>query len=135
MQITRHAHLSYMNRVVPFLGIAYFIQSYLYLSLGPEDFMREAVAFLGLGLVMLIGAFFAYDQFHQIKLYGHHLEVGVRFFKLKKEVLYKNIIKIEITGNHSKFKDMILILQDESVIRLLHIDNAEEIKKHILLHR
>lgn len=131
MQITRNNHLRYMARLTPFLLFLYLIQVYLYQKFAPAHLSSDVNLFLGIGLALIILLYHFYDQHHKITLKENYLEARFDLLKIKEEVLYQNVIYIEVKRSRFYYGKVTLHTRDGSVCHLHHVDSPDLIKEFI----
>lgn len=131
MQITRHNHTRYMARVTPVLIFLYVLQVMTYRFLLPSTSSGDVAFFLGLGLVMIIGSFLIYNTHHRVILHQNYIEVKFDFFKVKDEIIYQNIVHVEMLKKRRNYANLILHKRDGSTSFLYHVDSPEIICEFI----
>lgn len=125
MQITRHNHVRYMAKVTPFLLILYVGQVFLYRRFAPPHMTSDINLFLGIGLAFIILCYQFYDHHHKIIFQRNFLEVSFDLLRMKEEILYQNIIFVEITKKKNYYGNIKLHLKDGSSRQLYHVDSPE----------
>lgn len=125
MQITRHNHVRYMAKMTPLLLVLYVVQVILYRKFAPPHMTSDINLFLGVGLALIILCYHFYDQHHKIIFRENYLEVSFDLLKMKEEILYRNIVHIEITKKKHFYGNISLYLHDGNVIHLYHVDSPE----------
>lgn len=131
MQITRNNHLRYMARLTPCLILLYGIQVLLYKKFAPPHLSSDMNVFLGVGLASIILLYHFYDQHHKITLKENYLEARFDLLKMKEEVLYQNVVHIEIKKSKFYYGKVSLHSRDGSICHLHHVDSPELIAEYI----
>lgn len=125
MQITRLHHLRYMAKITPFLLLLYIIQVLLYQRYAPAHMTGDINLILGIGLAGIILCYQFYDQHHQIIFKENYLEVRFDLLRMKEEIIYRNIVHMEIAKRKEFYGNIILHLKDGSTCHLYHVDAPE----------
>jgi hypothetical protein len=131
MQITRHNHVRYMAKITPLLLVLYVTQVFLYQRFAPPHMTSDINLFLGVGLALIILCFHFYDYHHKIIFRENYLDVSFDLLKMKEEILYRNIIHIEITKKKNHYGNLVLHLKDGSTCQLFHVDSPEFVAEMI----
>lgn len=126
-QVTREKHLDHMVKVVPLIFLGYAIQVF-FLSKMKTVLGPEAIVFLGVSLASMISLFILHDLKHQVILFEDHLEI--KFFWVKKEILYREIERIEVSNPGESFSHL-KIFHVGKKTRLLFIDEAEAVRERM----
>jgi hypothetical protein len=135
MQITRTNHLRYMTRLTPMLLLLYITQALIYRQFAPAPLASEVNLFLGVGLVILILSYQFYDHHHKIHFHQNYLEVRFDILKMKEEILYQNITRVELKKSRHHFGKLILYLKDGGQCHLHHLDSPETISEFLEVKR
>lgn len=125
MQITRHHHLRYMTKLTPLLIFLYVLQVIIYQKFAPSHLSGEMNLFLGIGLALIILCFQFYDQHHQIHFKENYLEARFDLLKIKDQILYQNIVTMEIKQSKGLFGHVVLHKKDGTTYQLHHVDSPE----------
>ena len=131
MQITRHEHQRYMSRLAPALLLLYVIQVYLYQRFAPVHMASDMNLFLGIGLALIILLYHFYDYHHKIILRPNYIETRFDILKMKEEILYQNVVHIEVKRSRFHFAKIILHERDGNVHHLHHVDSPDLIIDYI----
>lgn len=131
MLITRHHHLRYMTKLTPVLIIAYILQVLLYREFAPAELTQEITVFLGVGLTILISGYCFYDHYHQVNLKPNYIEINFSPLKIKHEILYTKITKVDIRSTRFGYGNLKLYQQNGEIIKISHVDNAEMVANFI----
>lgn len=131
MQITRLHHLRYMAKLTPFLLLLYVIQVLLYQRYAPAHMTGDINLLLGVGLALIILCYQFYDHHHQIIFKENFLEVKFDLLRMKEEILYRNIVHMEISKRKEFYGNIVLHLKDGSTCHLYHIDSPELVMEFI----
>lgn len=131
MQITRNNHLRYMAKLTPVLIVLYGLQAVLYQRFAPAHLASDMNLFLGIGLALIILCYHFYDHHHQIVFRENYVEVRFDLLKMKEEILYSNIVHVEIRKKRHYFAHMVIHLRDGSVCHFHHVDSPELISDFI----
>ncbi len=131
MQITRHNHLRYMARITPLLIVLYIAQVIIYQKYAPAHVSGDVNLFLGIGLAFIILCYQFYDFHHQILFRENYLEVRFDILKMKEEILYQNIVHLELKKKRDYYGHIVLYQKDGSVCQLHHVDSPELIIEYI----
>jgi hypothetical protein len=131
MQITRHNHVRYMAKMTPFLLFLYIGQVLLYQRFAPPNMTSDINLFLGIGLAFIIMCYQFYDHHHKIIFKENFLEVSFDLLKMKEEILYRNIVHVEITKKKHYYGNITLHLKDGSIVNLYHVDSPEFVQDWI----
>ncbi len=131
MQITRHNHLRYMAKITPLLIVLYIAQVIVYQKFAPAHLSGDMNLLLGIGLALIILCYQFYDHHHQILCKGNYLEVRFDILKMKEEILYQNIVHLELKKKRDYYGHIILHQRDGSVCQLHHVDSPELIIEYI----
>lgn len=131
MQITRHNHLRYMAKITPLLIVLYVAQVIIYQKFAPAHVSGDVNLFLGIGLAFIILCYQFYDFHHQILFRENYLEVRFDILKIKEEILYQNIVHLELKKKRDYYGHIVLYQKDGSVCQLHHVDSPELIIEYI----
>lgn len=131
MQITRHNHLRYMAKITPFLILLYALQVILYQKFAPPHMSGDVNLLMGIGLAFIILCYQFYDHHHQIVFRENYLEVRFDILKMKEEILYQNIVHLELKKKRDYFGHIVLHQKDGSICQLHHVDSPEMIIEYI----
>jgi hypothetical protein len=131
MQITRNNHLRYMAKLTPFLLLAYVLQVIIYQHFAPAHLSGDMNLFLGIGLAMIIMCYQFYDHHHKIIFKENYVEVRFDVLKMKEEILYSNIVHVEIRKKRHYYAHMVLYQKDGSLCHFHHVDSPELIAEYI----
>lgn len=123
--LSRENHLDHMVRVVPFIVLCYFIQSYVVFQISPGEFTSTSLTILGGLLAAMVSAFVIYDLKHQVEFTESQLNIS--FLGRKKSILFSEIVALEIAEPGQSFSHLIVKTSD-SKHTFYFIDNAEKIK-------
>lgn len=126
-QVTREKHLDHMVKVVPLIFLGYAIQVF-FLSKMKTVLGPGAIVFLGVSLASMISLFILHDLKHHVSLFEDHLEI--KFFWMKKEILYREIERIEVSNPGESFSHL-KIFHAGKKTRLLFIDEAEAVRERM----
>ena len=126
MKMTREKHLDYMVKMAPFLFLAVVAQIFIYAHFFEPILAKEISIFLSVGTSLILGAFYAHDHFHQVLLQPNYLEIQVKPFKYREEILYRNIVGYEITRHPKGFSNIKLMVKNGAPIRLYYVDDGDE---------
>lgn len=131
MQITRHNHLHYMARITPLLIVLYVAQMIIYQKYAPAHLSGDMNLFLGIGLAFIILCYQFYDHHHQIIFRENYLEVRFDILKMKEEILYQNIVHLELKKKRDLYGLIIVYQKDGSMFQLHNVDSPELIIEYI----
>lgn len=131
MQITRHNHLRYMAKITPLLIVLYIAQVIIYQKFAPAHLSGDMNLFLGIGLAFIILCYQFYDHHHQILFRENYLEVRFDILKMKEEILYQNIVHLELKKKRDYYGHIVLYQKDGSVCQLHNVDSPELIIEYI----
>lgn len=131
MQITRHNHLRYMAKITPFLIVLYVAQVIIYQKFAPAHLSGDVNLLLGIGLAFIILCYQFYDHHHQILFRENYLEVRFDILKMKEEILYQNIVHLELKKKRGYYGHIILYQKDGSMCQPHHVDSPELIIEYI----
>jgi uncharacterized membrane protein len=131
MQITRHNHVRYMTKLTPFLIALYILQVILYQKFAPSEMAGDMNFVLGIGLALIILCYQFYDFHHKITLRENYIEVTFDVLKMKDEILYSNVVHVEIIKKRHYYAHMVLHLRDGSTCHFHHVDSPEIISDYI----
>ncbi len=131
MLITRHNHLRYMAKITPLLLVLYVTQVLIYQRFAPATLSGEVNLFLGVGLALIILCYQIYDYHHQILFHDNYLEVRFDLFKMKEEILYQNIVHLELRKKQDAFGQIIVYQKNGTSCGLHHIDSPELVIEYI----
>lgn len=132
MQITRNNHLQYMVRLTPCLILLYFLQILAYRHFASPALSQDLNIFLGVGLASIIALYYFYDHHHKITCRENYLETRFDILKMKEEVLYQNVVHIEVKKTRfSSYGKVTLHSKDGNIHHLHHVDSPELIKAYI----
>lgn len=131
MQITRNNHLRYMAKITPALMALYVLQVILYQKFAPAYVSTDMNIFLGVGLALIIMCYQFYDNHHKIIFRENYVEVRFDVLKMKEEILYSNIVHVEIRKKRHYFAHMVIYQKDGSVCHFHHVDSPELIAEYI----
>jgi len=131
MQITRQNHLRYMGMMTPVLVVLYFIQIILYQRYAPVHLAGDMNLFLGIGLGIIIFSYHFYDYHHRVLFHRNYLEVRFDVLKMKKEILYQNIVQVEVSKSRKKYGDIKIHLRTGEIIQLHHVDRPLEVQNYL----
>lgn len=131
MQITRNQHQRYMARLTPFLLGLYLIQVYLYQRFAPTHLSSDMNLFLGVGLALIILMYHFYDVHHKITFKENYIEARFDLLKIKEEVLYRNVVHVEVKKSRFAYGKVVLYSRDGSTIQLHHVDSPDLIADYI----
>jgi hypothetical protein len=131
MQITRHNHLRYMAKITPLLIALYVLQVILYQRFAPAHLSGDMNLLLGIGLAAIILCYQFYDTHHKIILKENYVEVRFDVLKMKEEILYGNIVHVEIKKKKNYYAHMIIYQKDGSTCHFHHVDSPELIQEFI----
>lgn len=123
--LSREKHLDHMVRVVPFIVLCYFIQSYVVFQISPGEFTSTSLTTLGALLAIMVSGFVIYDLKHQVEFSESQLTIS--FLGKKKTVIFSDIVQLEIVEPGQSFSHLI-VRTSESKYTFYFIDNAEKIK-------
>ena len=125
IHLSREKHLDHMVRVVPFIVLCYFVQSYVVFRINPGEFTSNSLMILGGLLASMITGFIVYDLKHQVVF--SETELTIRFLGMKHKVIYSDIITLDIAEPGQSFSHLVLKTHDKKYT-FYFIDNAEKIK-------
>lgn len=131
MQITRNNHQRYMARLTPLLVALYLIQIYLYQKYAPTHLSSDMNVFLGIGLAMIILLYHFYDIHHKVTLKPNYIEARFDLLKIREEMLYQNVVHVEIKKSRFHYAQVTLHGHDGEMIRLHHVDSPDLIADYI----
>lgn len=131
MQITRNNHIRYMAKLTPVLIVLYGLQAVLYQRFAPPHMASDMNLFLGVGLAFIILCYQFYDHHHQIIFRENYVEVRFDLLKMKEEILYSNIVHVEIRKKRHYFAHIVIHQRDGSVCHFHHVDSPELISDFI----
>lgn len=131
MQITRNNHLRYMAKITPFLIALYVLQIIVYQRFAPPHLASDMSLVLGVGLALIILCYQFYDHHHQIIFKENFVEVRFDVLKMKEEILYSNIVHVEIRKKRHYFAHMVIYQKDGSYCHFHHVDSPELIAEYI----
>lgn len=131
MKVTRHEHSKFLNRAIPLLTVAYFVQSYFYLKYFPTQSTKEVVAALGLSLIGLFLYYVFYNRYHQVILNSNSFEVRIDPLQYHQEFSYREIVDVEISGKKA-YQHVVIHLESGETIKLSNVDEAHQIRKYLL---
>ncbi|WP_408096384.1 hypothetical protein ACJVC5_15200 [Peredibacter sp. HCB2-198] len=131
MQITRNNHQRYMARLTPFLVLLYVAQVFLYQRFAPPHLSSDMNVFLGVGLALIILLYHFYDIHHKVTLKPNYIEARFDLLKIKEEMLYQNVVHVEIKKSRFHYAQVTLHGVDGEMIRLHHVDSPELIEQYI----
>ncbi len=131
MDITRHNHVSYLARRTPLLLVLYVVQALLYLRFAPPHLAGDGNILLGVGLAAIILAYYLYDTYHQVILRPNYLELRWDLLRIKEEILYRNIVMIEVKRRRHGHADILLHQRDGKVSALYRVDSPDQIVAYI----
>lgn len=131
MQITRNNHLRHMAKTTPLLLILYVAQVIAYQKFAPTHLSGDMNLFLGIGLAAIILLYHFYDQHHKIVLKDNYVEVRFDILKMKEEILYSNIVHVEIRKKKNYYGHVVVYSRDGSICHFHHVDSPELIAEYI----
>lgn len=123
--LSREKHLDHMVRVVPFIVLCYFIQSYVVFQISPGEFTSTSLTILGGLLAFMVSGFVVYDIKHQVEFSESQLTIS--FLGKRKTILFSEIVQLEIAEPGQSFSHLIVKTADTKHT-FYFIDNAEKIK-------
>lgn len=123
--LSREKHLDHMVRVVPFIVLCYFIQSYVVFQINPGKFTSSSLMVLGGLLALMITGFVVYDLKHKVEFLENELTIS--FLGIKNTVQFSEIVSLEIAEPGQSFSHLIVKTQNKK-FTFYFIDNAEKIK-------
>lgn len=123
--LSREKHLDHMVRVVPFIVLCYFIQSYVVFQINPGEFTSSSLMVLGGLLAIMISGFVIYDLKHKVEF--TESELTITFMATKHTVQFSDIVNLEIADPGQSFSHLIVKTHDKK-FTFYFIDNAEKIK-------
>ncbi len=131
MNVTRENHLKYMSKMTPLLILAYVIQGLVYRQFISGELASDLTIFLGVGLLLIILCFQFYDHNHKVIVRENFLEVRFDLLKMHDEILYQNVVGLEVKKTRHNFAHVTLELRDGRRVTLHHIDSPELIQEAI----
>ena len=131
MQITRHNHLRYMAKITPFLLLLYIVQVVLYRYFAPLHLRGDINLFLGIGLALIVLGFHFYDTHHKVLFHPNYLQVRFDILKMNTEILYQNIVHVEVKKKRHHYADIVLHQLDGTRTSLYHVDSPDLIRDFI----
>jgi hypothetical protein len=132
MKVTREKHFNYMLKLAPALGLAYVLQTWLYLQYVPEDQAIEVLKLIGILLALMIAGFIFYDRFHEITLHPNSIEISFPPMDYHEEFSFRDIEAVEVRTNFFSLSDVVIHLYDGTSVKLRHVDQAEIIRDRLL---
>ena len=123
--LSREKHLDHMVRVVPFIVLCYFIQSYVVFRINPGEFTSSSLMVLGGLLAIMIAGFVTYDLKHKVEFSENDLTIT--FLGFHQNILFSEITSLEIIEPGQSFSHLIVRVHNKKYT-FYFIDNAEKIK-------
>jgi hypothetical protein len=127
--ITREKHLDHMVKVVPFIVAAYGLQCYIIMQMSTLSFSSNGLLFMGLCLVLMIGAFITYDLKHKVALYEDHIDASINIFNYRKQIFYQDISTVQVSEKNQTFASLIIKTHQGKKITFHFVDDADKIKQ------
>ncbi len=131
MKITRDSHAHYMGKLAPLLLIAYVAQAWCYYHFVSPTLAYDISVFLGIGIVLIAGAFLAHDYCYEATLHANHLQLKLFPFPYKDEILFRDIEEVKVIPTRFSFSHLKLTTDEGKNIWLYNIDNAHEVSDKI----
>jgi hypothetical protein len=120
-----------MAKTTPLLLVLYLLQALLYQRFAPAPLAGDVNVFLGVGLALIIFCYHFYDHHHRVILRPNYLELRLDVLGVKEEILYRNIVHIEIRRERHGYANILLHQRDGAVARLYHVDSPDLIVSFI----
>jgi len=134
LKLTREKHLDHMVRVVPLVVFGFIIQSYLIMSIDPNEFGKNMVLLLAFSLGTLIAGLSIYDVTHHVTLLEDHLLIEMKWLGKQTKVNFSEIKDIHCRHPDQNFTTVDIILYDNTKYVFYFVDSPVMIKEWIKSH-
>lgn len=125
-QITRHAHLAHLTRIMPLIALIYGSQIILMPNLASE-FVTESLFFTGICLVAFLGYFYFFDHYQKTIITPEKIILEFHPFFEQKAINITEIMAAEVIDPEASFSTIILKLKSGAEISLYFVDRPVEV--------
>jgi hypothetical protein len=132
MKLTRDNHHRYMGKLAPLLLLALVVQCILYQRFVPQEMANDVSIFVGVGICLILIGGYIHNEYHRVHLRENYLELKFDLLNYHQEILYRNIVEIDVDSKRHGYSNVKLTLKDGTTHRILYIDQGDVLYKTVL---
>lgn len=130
-RLGRENHLNNLIARLPVLTTIYGVQCLMVYHMALDVNIGDFALYMGISLIMLVGALFIHDKYHHVLLYKDHILVYFQPLNTYKKIKYEDIKEVIAPEKECDFASILIKLKNGEHIAFHFVDFPVQVKQVI----